>query len=229
MNTHLHSLMRWTAAAVCAFGATTASAQLRISINSLTADSVQVFSEDALVAFDLKGATVTAKGNAVQTNGSSYRMPITEIYLGPSKFTGLAGGILKGGATGSALLISRDSEVTGKRIGVTLANFRIDYHRKQVLADVTPTGGKTTADQAIYNFKVLRPMVLEPNAQGKFALEEVLGDLRFTPETIASLTAALELDEVAVAVISDIDNGKLVQKIDLTLRAPARTAPYVPL
>lgn len=229
MNTHLHSLMRWTAAAVCAFGATTASAQLRISINSLTADSVQIFSKDALFAFNLLETTVTAKGNTVQTNGSSYSMPITEVYLGPSKFTGPAGGIIKGGATGSALLISRDSEVTGKRVGVTLANFRIDYHRKQVLADVTPTGGKTTSDQAIYNFKVLRPMVLEPNAQGKLALEEVLGDLRFTPETIASLTVALELDAMAVAVIPHIDNGKLVQKIDLTLRAPARTAPYVPL
>lgn len=230
MNTPRHSLMRWTAAVVCAFGATTASAQLRVAINSLTADSVQTFSEDALNDFDVKGVTVTAKGNTVQTtNGSSYRMPITEIYIGPSKYTGLAGGIFKGGAIGSALLISRDSEVNGKRIGVTLANFRVDYHRKQVLADVTPMGGKTTAGQAIYDFKVLRPMVQEPNAQGKLALEEVLGDLRFTPETIASLTTALELDEISVAVISDMDNGKLVQKIDLTLRVPAPTAPYVPL
>ena len=229
MNTRLHSLMRWTTAVVCAFGATTASAQLRISLNGVSGDSVQIFSEDALGAFDLKGVTVAAKGNTVQTNGSSYRMPITEIYLGPSKYTGLAGGIFKGGAIGSALLIARTSEVSGKRIGLTLANFRIDYHRKQVLADVTPVGGKTTAGQAIYNFKVLRPMVQEPNAQGKLALEEVLGNLIFTPETLASLTAALELDELATFVISELDNGKLVQKIDLTLRAPVPTAPYVPL
>jgi hypothetical protein len=229
MNTRLHSLMRWTTAMVCAFGATTASAQLRISINGVSGDSIQVFSEGAMGAFELTGVTVTAKGNAVQTNSDSYRLPITEIYLGPSKYTGLAGGIVKGGAIGTGLLIARTSEVSGKRIGLTLANFRIDYHRKQVLADVTPLGGKTTANQAIYNFKVLRPMVQEPNAQGKLALEEVLGNLIFTPETLASLTAALELDELATFVISELDNGKLVQKIDLTLRAPVPTAPYVPL
>lgn len=227
MNTSLRPLIGWATALACAFGATHANAQLRLPVNTLTADSVQTFSQDALGAFDLKGVSITAKGNT-RASDASYRMPITELYLGPSKYTGVAGAIYKGGAVGSALLISRASEVTGQRIGLTLANFRINYHSKQVVADVTPLGGKTTPEQAIYNFKVVRPIVQEPNAQGKLALEEVLGDLRFTPETIRALVNALELDEIDEAVISDLDNGKLVQKIDLTPRAATPAAPYIP-
>lgn len=229
MNTRIRSLMAWSAALVCAFGATPAQAQLRLPVNTLSADSFQTFSEDALAAYDLKGVTVTAKGNARAAADGSYRLPITELLIGPSKYVGMAGGVVKGGAVGSALLIARTSEISGKRIGLTLANFRTDYHGKRVLADVTPIGGKTTAGQAIYTFRVLRPIVLEPNAQGKFLMEEVLGDLRLTPESIASLVAALELDEIDQAVLTEIDNGTLVQKIDLTPRAAVSAAPYVPL
>lgn len=200
-------------------------AQTRILINTLTADSFQTFSDDAVASFDLKNVTVTARGNA-QATQDAYRMPITEIFLGPSKFTGLAGGTYKGGSVGSALEITRVHEKTGQRIGLTMANFRINYHSKKVIADVTPIGGKTTLEQAIYDFQVIRPMVFEPNAQGKFVLEETLGDLRLTPETVLTFTKALELDPVSVIVIKGIDFGTLVQNINLAPRAATSTTPY---
>lgn len=204
----------------------TAMAQTRILLNTLTADSFQTFSDEAVASFDLKNVTVTARGNARETP-DAYRMPITEIYLGPSKFTGLAGSTYKGGSVGSALEITRVHEKTGQRIGLTMANFRINYHSKKVIADVTPLGGTTTPEQAIYDFQVIRPMVFEPNAQGKFVLEETLGDLRLTPETVVSFTKALQLDAVSVIVIKGIDFGTLVQSINLAPRAATPTTPYI--
>ncbi len=203
-----------------------AMAQTRILINTLTADSFQTFSEDAIGAFELKNVTITARGNA-QATPDAYRLPITEIYLGPSKFTGLAGGTYKGGSIGSALEITRVIKKTGQRVGLTMANFRINYHSKKVIADVTPIGGKTTLDQAIYDFQVIRPMVFEPNAQGKFVLEERLGELRLTPESVTSFTNALALDAVSVILIKALDFGTLVQSINLAPRAATSTTPYI--
>lgn len=212
--------------AVLGLSATSATAQLRLPINSLAADSFQTFSDDAVNAFAMKNVTVTARGNTREADGE-YRMPITEIYLGPSKYTGLGGGIFKGGSIGAALEFTRIQEKTGQRIGLTLANFRIDYHSKKVIADVTPIGGTTTPEQAIYDFQVIRPIVQEPNAQGKLVMEELLGDLRLTPEAVASFTKALSLDAVSVIVIKGIDFGTLFQSINLTIRATTPATPYI--
>lgn len=204
-----------------------AHAQTRLSINGLVADSVQTFSADALDAFSLKEVSVTARGNTAGAAGS-FRMPITEIYLGASKYTGIGGGVVKGGSIGSALEITRISEESGRRIGLTLANFRIDYHRKLVLADVTPWGGKTVPEQAVYTYKVRRAMATEPDASGKLVLDERLVGLRLTPSMIERFTQALELDEISVAVIESTDFGELRQKIDIALRTPVSATPYVP-
>jgi hypothetical protein len=202
-------------------------AQTRISINGLVADSVQVFSQDALDAYDLKSVTVTARGNA-SGSGNTFRLPITEVYLGNSKYSGIAGGIVKGGAVGSALEIACISDITGQRIGLTLANFRIDYHRKQVMADVTPLGGQTLANQAVYTYKVRRAMAIEADASGKLVLDERLVGLRLTPAMVAQMTRSLELDEISVAVIESIEFGELKQKIDIAFRAPVSDKPYIP-
>lgn len=204
-----------------------AQAQTRVSINGLVADSVQVFSQDAMDAYSLKSVTVSARGNTAGS-GDTFRMPITEIYLGNSKYTGIGGGIVKGGAVGSALDISCLSEITGRRIGLTLANFRIDYHRKLVMADVTPHGSQTIANQAVYTYKVRRAMAIEADASGKLVLDERLVGLRLTPTMITQMTQALELDEVSVAVIESIEFGELKQKIDIAFRSPVSATPYAP-
>lgn len=202
-------------------------AQTRVSINGLVADSVQVFSSDALDAFGLKEVTVSARGTTTGS-GDTFRMPITEIYLGPSKYTGIGGGIFKGGSIGAALDMSRNSEVTGQPIGATLANFRIDYHRKLVLADFTPKGGKTLPEQPVYSYKVRRAMAIEADTSGKLTLDEKLVGLRMTPVMVQHLTQALELDEVAVAVIEGIEFGELRQKIDIAFRPLVSATPYTP-
>ncbi len=229
MKASARYLASWATAVVCLLGATSASAQLKILINGTKSDSIQTFSEDALNAYDLQGISVVAKGNT-RMAGTSYRMPVTEIYLGSSKYTGIGGAAFKGASSGAALEIVRISDVSGKRIGLTLANFAIDYQRKQVLADITPFGGVTLKAQPLYNFKVIRPIVIgEPNAAGKYIMEEKLGNLRLTPGALAQFTTALELDEISVAVSESIEFGTLAQTIDLTPRAVTPTAPYVPL
>lgn len=202
-------------------------AQTRMSVNGLVADSVMVFSQKALDAYDLKYVTVTARGNASGAGGT-FRMPITEVYLGQSKYSGIGGGIVKGGAVGSALEINGVSDITGERVGLTMANFRIDYHRKQVMADVTPMGGQTLTNQAVYDYKVRRAMAIEADASGKLVLDERLVGLRLTPSMLALMTRVLELDEFSVGVIETLDFGELKQKIDIAFRAPVSDKPYTP-
>lgn len=202
-----------------------AQAQTRVSINGLVADSVQVFSQDAMDAYAIKSVTVSARGNTAGS-GDTFRMPITEIYLGNSKYVGIGGGIVKGGAVGSALDISCLSDVTGQRIGLTLANFRIDYHRKLVMADVTPHGGQTITNQAVYTYKVRRAMAIEADASGKLVLDERLVGLRMTTNMVKQMTQSLELDEISVAVIESIEFGELKQKIDIAFRPLVSDKPY---
>ena len=222
------SRVRQVAIAALALGvAVGAHAQTKVSINGLVADSVQVFSQDAMDAYAIKSVTVTARGNTSGA-GDTFRMPITEIYLGNSKYAGIGGAIVKGGAVGSALEITCLSEITGKRIGLTLANFRIDYHRKLVMADVTPLGSQTLANQAVYSYKVRRAMAIEADANGKLVLDERLVGLRLVPGMVTQMTHALELDEISVAVIESIEFGELKQKIDIALRSTVSDKPYIP-
>ncbi len=202
-----------------------AQAQTRVSINGLVADSVQVFSQDAMDAYAIKSVTVSARGNTAGS-GDTFRLPITEIYLGNSKYVGIGGGIVKGGAVGSALDISCLSDVTGQRIGLTLANFRIDYHRKLVMADVTPHGGQTITNQAVYTYKVRRAMAIEADASGKLVLDERLVGLRMTTNMVKQMTQSLELDEISVVVVESIELGELKQKLDIAFRPLVSDKPY---
>lgn len=202
----------------------TAHAQLTVPVNTLTADSVQEFTEMAQDSFDLLGIQVTAKGNTRKLDGT-YRMPITSITLGKSKYVGTPDAAVKGSSTGSALEIARLDR--GTRRNVTLANFTVDYHRKLVLADVTPLGQSVIPQTPVYHFTVKRPLDLNINAQGLIQLDEQLVNLRLTDSMIQTMSSALNLPSFAGAVMKATDYGTLAQTILVKWRTATPMTPYV--
>lgn len=212
------------ATALVAAGAS-AHAGLTIPANSLVANSVQAFSQESLDAFDVGGVTVTPLGNAtvVPNVVGAYSFPITSITIDNSLK------IASGDAKGSALEIARIDRKLGK-VGVTLANFTINYKTKQVLADTTPLGGSTTKQMALYNFNVATPLGLKYKFPLSITGHEVLDQLTLTPEMIALQKSALALNVVLSAALESITTfGTLTQDISVKLRdKPASTALYVP-
>jgi hypothetical protein len=217
-----------------ATAALSAHANLTIPINFTVSNSVQKFPSDVLslmglayINIEARG-TATAIGNIVNgTDGApaihdTYNMPVTKIVIG-NKLN-----IASGSAVGSALVFSRYDIDTGERyLALTLANFTIDYVRKQVLADVTPLGGTTNKQQAIYNFSVATPLALKYRFPVSVTGHEVLNKLYLTPETKAAYTQALELQVFETPTL-DMDFGTLTQDISLKLRSrPINATPYV--
>jgi len=207
-------------------------AGLTLPINATVSNSVQTFPADNLAAFDLvkltiegRGTTYVAKaGTPGETNGTTtpvaFGFPITKIVIG-NKLN-----IASGSAVGSALLLQRFNDDTSATVGFTLANFTIDYNRKQVLADTTPVGGKTTVQMPLYNFVATTPLGLKYVFPLSVTGHEVLGQLALTPQAKAVFTSALELPEFALFAL-EFDYGTLTQDISLKLRSrPVSTRPY---
>ena len=207
-------------------------AGLTLPINATVSNSVQTSPADNLAAFDLvkltiegRGTTYVAKaGTPGETNGTitpvAFGFPITKIVIGNRL------NIASGSAVGSALLLQRFNDDTGATVGFTLANFTIDYNRKQVLADTTPVGGKTTVQMPLYNFVATTPLGLKYVFPLSVTGHEVLGQLALTPQAKAVFTSALELPEFALFAL-DYDYGTLTQDISLKLRSrPVSTRPY---
>ena len=202
----------------------TAHAQLTVPVNTLTADSVQEFTDTARTSFALFGIQVTGKGNTREVEGT-YVMPITSITLGKSKYVGTPDATVKGSSTGSALDIHRTDKGVLRRI--TLANFTVDYHRKLVLADVTPLGQSVIPQTPVYHFTVKRPLDLNINAQGLIQLDEQLVNLRLTDSMIQTMSSALNLPSFAGAVMKATDYGTLAQTILVKWRTATPMTPYV--
>jgi len=212
------------ATALVAAGAS-AHANLTIPANSLVANSVQAFSQESLDAFDVGGVTVTPLGNATAVDGvtGAYSFPITSITISNSLK------IASGDAKGSALEISRIARGAGK-VGVTVANFTINYDTKQVLADTTPLGGTTAKQAPLYNFNTAMPLGLKYKFPLSITGHEVLDQLTLTPEMNATMKSSLKLTPVLSAALDSISTfGTLTQDIAVKLRAkPVSTTPYVP-
>ena len=49
----------------------------------------------------------------------------------------------------------------GAKIGVTIANFKLDFENHKVLADVTPIGGTTIAQMPVYSFNEAQALTLK--------------------------------------------------------------------
>jgi hypothetical protein len=215
-------------ASVLALSAVSAQANLTIPINFTQSNSVQTFPLDVLQLMELVYLEIQGRGTTTPvgtvlpetSNNSAYNFPITKIVIGPKL------NIASGSAVGSALVFRRSNDEGTAYLGLTLANFTIDYNRKQVLADTTPQGGATVIQQAIYNFNTATPLALKYRFPLTITGHEVLNNLRLTPETKASFTQALQLPDFALPTL-ELDFGTLTQDISTKLRIPAiTTRPY---
>lgn len=213
-------------AAAVALSAFSAQA-LTIPTNSLQADSFQVFSKTALQSYALFGVKISPLGNATAVAGTTdtFSLPVTSISIA------LSGGIKieNGKATGSALEIARIDPETGKKRGLTIANFTIDFAKSQVLADTTVIGSGKTAPQApVYNFVKTQELALKYKFPLSISAKEQLGDLRLVD--VFGTADALGIDpDLADAVIPSIDFGVINIDIGVAFRSkPVSTKAYVP-
>lgn len=215
------SLRSFTVAAALAASAASASA-LTLPTDALQANSVQAFSQDALDQFAIFAITVTPLGNATATStAGAYNLPVTSITINSSLK------VTAGTATGSALEIARTYR--GAKIGVTLANFKLNFETNQVLADVTPIGGVTIPQMAVYNFNVATPLGLKYKFPLSITGHEVLDKLFLTPDGITTIAKALVLPSFAPELMKGTDFGTITIDVGLGLRLPpVSTTPYVP-
>lgn len=216
-----------------AMGATAATAQLSIPFEWTNSNSVQTFTDDDLAAFDLVKLVVSAKGNTTavgpmvtgETNGTvtskAFSFPVTKIVVASNL------SIAAGSASGSALSFDRFNDDTSETVSFTLANFTIDYVKKQVLADVTPKGGAVALQQPIYDFNVATPLALKYKFPLTVTGHEVLDQLKLTAGAKTVFTEVLQLPEFALFAL-DFDYGTLVQDVSTNLRKKKISAkPYV--
>jgi hypothetical protein len=220
---------RSVAVAAALVAAAASANALTINVNALVADSVQAFSTEATDAFAVGGVVVTGQGNTVTVTPPAdnpdllaFSFPITSITISNSLK------IASGDAKGSALEIART--VRGVKLGVTVANFTINYETKQVLADTTPIGGTTTKQAPLYNFNTATPLGLKYKFPLSITGHEVLDQLTLTPEMKATMVSSLQLTPVLKAALESITTfGTLTQDIAVKLRPKAvSTTPYTP-
>jgi hypothetical protein len=215
------SLRSFAVAATFATVAASASA-LTLPTESLQANSVQAFSEKALKQNKLLGIEVTPLGNATATaTTGAYNLPVTSISVNSSLK------VTSGAAVGSALEISRLNDDLVK-VGITLANFKINFETHQVLADVTPFGGVTVPQQAVYTFNEATPLALKYKFPLTITGTQLLDKLFLTPAGIAALTSALELPEFAPDLLVKTDFGTIAIDVKVGTRKAVSTKPYVP-
>jgi len=221
-----HFSLRLSAvAAIVSLSAVSAQA-LTLPTNFLVADSVQEFTSDNLDALDLVSMSIEARGTATAVKAGPYAtpaafsFPITKIVIG-SKLN-----IQSGTASGAALFFKRFNEDTGATLGLTLANFTIDYDKKQVLADTTPQGGSTLKMMPLYNFKVNSALALKYSFPLNITLHEQLGDLRLTAQAQDVIKNTLELPEIANDALT-FDFGTQTQDVTTKFRKKAVSpSPY---
>jgi hypothetical protein len=210
------------AAALAAAGASANA--LTVNSAGLVANSVQAFSQESLDTFDIAGVVVTPLGNATAVSGvtGSFSMPITSITVSSSLK------IANGSASGSALEIARVDRKLGK-VGITLANFSINYDTKQVLADATPLHGATVKQTPVYNFHTATPLGIKYQFPMNITGHEVLDQLTLTPTMHDSMVSALALPYFMVPALDAITTfGTLTQDIVVKTRKAVSTAPYTP-
>ena len=217
----LLSVRHFTVAATLACAAASASA-LTLPTEALAANSIQSFSIDAQDQFNLFKITVTPLGNATAAAATAaYNLPVTSITINNQLK------VAAGKASGSALEIARYN-VAGVKIGVTLANFKIDFITHKVLADVTPIGGVTTPQMVVYTFNEATPLTLKYRFPLSVSGEQLLDKLYLTPEGITAIATALALPRFAPALMAETDFGNIAISVKVGLRKPVSSKPYVP-
>lgn len=216
----LLSFRSFTVAAVMASAAASASA-LTIPTDFVQADSFQNFSDAALEQYDAFEITVTPLGNASATaTPGSYNLPVTSITINSSLK------IAAGAASGSALEIARTYR--GAKVGVTIANFKLDFINHKVLADFTPIGGTTIPQMPVYSFNEFQKLTLKYKFPLSVTGTQILDKLFLEPDAITALANALKLPAFGPELMKTTDFGKINIIVKAGLRTPVSTAPYVP-
>ena len=108
------------------------------------------------------------------------------------------------------------------------AGLTVQLGSGQVLADVTPFGGVTMPQRAVYTFNEAIPLTLKYKFPLTITGTQLLDKLFLTPEGIAVLTSALELPEFAPDLLVKTDFGTIGIEVKVGLRKPVSTRPYVP-
>lgn len=223
------SSIRTSAFALAAAVSTVSAHALTLPTNTLVANSVQQFTQDNLDSFTTVNLVVEPRGTTYVDKPApagtetplAFGFPITKIVIG------LTLNIQSGSASGAALYFNRLNDDTGARLGLTLANFTINYQTKQVLADTTPKGGITVTQMPLYNFTTNSPLALKYKFPLTILLNEQLGNLKLTTQAKQALITALELPDVTQPAL-DFDFGTLTQDVTAQLRArPVNATPYV--
>lgn len=221
--------IRLSALSLAALFATASAQALTLPTSALVANSVQEFTQDNLDSFTTVNLVVEPRGTTYVDKAApagsetplAFGFPITKIVIGATL------NIQSGTASGSALYFNRLNDDTGARLGLTLANFTINYQSKQVLADTTPKGGITVKQMPLYNFTTNAPLALKYKFPLTIVLHEQLGSLKLTTQAKQALVQALELPDVAQAAL-DFDFGTLTQDVNAQFRArPVNATPYV--
>lgn len=221
MQLSLTTLRTVAIASVVGAASLSAHAGLKIPLNATVSDSVQAFPEQILRAFKAVDIKVEARGTAsavdapgIGGNSSQFKLPVTHIVVG---FKPL---VQSGGATGSALLFSRvdfDDNFEEFTTYLTLANFTIDYKRKQVLADATHSGKPTIRQVPIYNFNEGKPLQLRYKFPISISFYEQLDKLFLTPEAKNAFRVGLKLPAITEPTL-EYDYGTITQNITVKLR-----------
>lgn len=210
--------------------AVSAHADLKIPFAWTDSNSVQKFPVRNLQAFDLLYVEVNNKGNTTDLgdvpagvevpNSQSYSLPVTEIVIG-NKLN-----IAAGSAVGSALEFRRPNDEGTDWIGLTLANFTIDYVNKKVTADAGVNGSGVYKRIPIYTFNAATPLALKYKFPLTVTGHEVLDQLMLTPEAKQAFIDGLQLPDFALFAL-EYDYGTLTQDISTNLRKQkVSTTPY---
>lgn len=195
-----------------------ASQALTLNTTALNANSTQAFSQGAVDAFGLYATTVEAAGTTTDAGNYTFVLPVTKVVIGSNlKPT-------SGEASGAALKFLR-TDSRGVQRALYLANFRIDYTAKQVLADrtlVDLTNTSVTENIVVYDFETQETLALKYKFPLTISLNEKLSPLKLSTTAIESFILGLRLPNGALvrASLPTVDFGTLQQVIAVTLRSP---------
>ena len=218
--------VRPLAVAATLLAAGTAANALTIPTQGLVANAVQGFSEAALKSFKAVGVVVTPLGNAtaIAAVPGAFNLPVTSISVN-SKLA-----ITSGASVGSALEIAREvyDEPTDSyyHSGVVLANFKINFESKQVLADST-FGGATTKMMPVFDFNNAVPLGIKYKFPLTITGHQLLDKLMLTPEAKTAMATGLVLEGFELPSLNN-DFGTIAIDVKVAFRKAVSTKPYVP-
>lgn len=172
----------------------------------------------ATVVFGSLGNTVRlADATALNSAGKETKVPVFQFPVTKADVAisaKLAITPTSGVSSRSALRLTSDFG------DAVLANFAVDFKAKTVYADIFDTLGQTVATKvALYSFVETKPNVISLKGLVLNQTSQI-GELVFTPVATDKLSAALGLDEVLKAALSQLKWGIIDVQVTSFARKP---------